>query len=198
MILLQSRSSLRRDPEAQSEMNESTASTTAAAADSLTLRKPPSIQSAARARVYKWSRRIMITTESLWLKKIRRNKFKTFVYIFLPSVFIFLLAFSLAPAKGYSDTNNLMFYMGGILRPEMLFTAGVAPKRIHSRRDCKFLVPFTNGYRSLITTSSHLAFNVRYTPLLAALGYGATSIEIYLWLREDGTLCVSPHHPPSI
>lgn len=64
--------------------------------------------------------------------------------------------------------------MGGILQPEMLFTAGVVPKRIHSRRD---------------------SFNVRYTPLLAALGYGATSIEIYLWLREDGTLCVGAHDP---
>jgi hypothetical protein len=34
------------------------------------------------------------------------------------------------------------------------------------------------------------AFDVRYTPLLASLGYGATSIEIYLWLK-DGMLYVS-------
>lgn len=34
------------------------------------------------------------------------------------------------------------------------------------------------------------AFEVRYTPLLAALSYGATSIEIYVWL-ENGVLYVS-------
>jgi len=116
----------------------------------------------------------MITTESLWLKKIRRNKFKSFVYIFLPSLFIFLLAFSLAPAKGASNTNNLLYSMGGILQPRMMFTAGVVPKRFHSRRD---------------------SFNVRYTPLLAALGYGATSIEIYLWLTKNGSLCVGARDP---
>lgn len=136
MILLQTRSSLRRDHESQSDTNEP--SSTTAATDSVTIRKAPSIHSAAKAKVYKWSRRIMITTESLWLKKIRRNKFKTFVYIFLPSLFIFLLAFSLAPAKGYSDNNNLLFSMGGIGRPQMMFTAGVVPKRFHSRRDCRF------------------------------------------------------------
>jgi len=116
----------------------------------------------------------MITTESLWLKKIRRNKFKTFAYVFLPSLFIFLLAFSLAPPNGSSSTNNLLFSMGGILQPQMIFTAGVQPKRFHSRRD---------------------SFNVRYTPLLAALGYGATSIEIYLWLMGDGTLYVGAQDP---
>ena len=136
MILLQTRSSLRRDCESQSEMNESTASTTAV--DSVAVRKPPSIQTTAKAKVYKWSRRIMITTESLWLKKIRRNKFKTFMFIFIPSVFIFLLAFSFAPADGSSDSNNLLFATGGIVRPQMMFTAGVIPKRFHSRRDCEF------------------------------------------------------------
>lgn len=80
----------------------------------------------------------MITTESLWLKKIRRNKFKAFMYIFVPSVFIFLLAFSLAPPKGYSDSNNLLFYMGGIMKPDMVFTSGILPKRINSARDCEF------------------------------------------------------------
>lgn len=39
-----------------------------------------------------------------------------------------------------------------------------------------------------------IAFDVRYTPLLAALGYGATSIEIFLWL-QDGVLYVSPAFP---
>lgn len=136
MILLQTRSSLRRDHEAQSDSAESATSTVAP--DSLTIRKPPSIQSTAKAKVYKWSRRIMITTESLWLKKIRRNKFKTFVYIFLPSLFIFLLAFSLAPATPNSNSNNLLFSMGGILQPQMMITAGVLPKRFHSRRDCEF------------------------------------------------------------
>ena len=38
-------------------------------------------------------------------------------------------------------------------------------------------------------------FEVRYTPLLAALGYGATSIEIYLWLK-DGILYVSLDFSP--
>lgn len=87
----------------------------------------------------------MITTESLWLKKIRRNKFKTFVCIFVPSVFIFLLAFSLAPARGNSYNNNLMYYMGGIMKPDIMFTAGVMPKRIHSRRDCEcfFISPYS-------------------------------------------------------
>lgn len=33
-------------------------------------------------------------------------------------------------------------------------------------------------------------FDVRYTPLFAALGYGVTSIEIYLWLQQ-GVLYVS-------
>ena len=148
MILLQTRSTPRRDPEAQSETNESMASTTVA--DSQTIRKvpSPSIHSAAKARVYKWSRRIMITTESLWLKKIRRNKLKTFIYIFLPSVFIFLLAFSFAPPSMSSNSNNLLFFMGGILQPPMMFTAGVAPKRIHSRRDCEFpLVPSVDDGR---------------------------------------------------
>ena len=134
MIPLHTHPTLRRDPDAQSDMDESITSTTAV------IRKPPSIQSAAKARVYRWSRRIMITTEPLWLKKIRRNKFKAFLYIFLPSAFIFLLAFSLAPPKGSSDNNNLMFYMGGVLQPDIMFTAGVTPKRIHSRRDCEFLV----------------------------------------------------------
>jgi len=134
MIPLYSHPTLRRDPDAQSDMNESITST---AAD-VTAQKPPSTQSAARTRAHKWSRRIMITTESLWLKKIRRNKFKTFVYIFLPSVFIFLLAFSLAPPRGFSNSNNLMFYTGGVMAPDTLFTAGVVPKRIHSRRDCEF------------------------------------------------------------
>lgn len=135
MILLQTRSSLRRDHEAQPETTELATSTTAV--DSVTIRKPPSIHSSAKAKVYQWSRRIMITTESLWLKKIRRNKFKTFVFIFLPSVFIFLLAFSLAPPNASSDDNNLLFSMGGIVRPQMMFTAGVVPKRFHSRRDCE-------------------------------------------------------------
>lgn len=135
MIPLHTHPTLRRDPGAQSDMNESISSSTALVATS---RKPPSMHSAARARVYKWSRRIMITTESLWLKKLRRNKFKAFVCIFLPSVFIFMLAFSLAPPRGFSDSNNLMYYMGGIMAPDLMFTAGVTPKRIHSRRDCEF------------------------------------------------------------
>ena len=42
-----------------------------------------------------------------------------------------------------------------------------------------------------------IAFDVRYTPLLAALGYGATSIEIYVWLK-DGVLLVSLHLPPLV
>lgn len=79
----------------------------------------------------------MITTESLWLKKIRRNKFKTFLFIFVPSAFIFLLAFTLAPPQKCSDSNNLMYGMGGLMTPEIMFTAGVTPKRIHSRRDCE-------------------------------------------------------------
>jgi len=54
-----------------------------------------------------------------------------------------------------------------VLHPDIMFTAGVVPKRIHSARD---------------------SFDVRYTPLLAALGYGATSIEIYLWLH-GGVVC---------
>lgn len=133
MIPLHTHPTLRRDAGAQSGMNEPVTSTALVA----TGRKPPSIHSAAKARVYKWSRRIMITTESLWLKKLRRNKFKTFVCIFLPSVFIFLLAFSLAPPRGFSDSNNLMYYMGGVMAPDIMFTAGVTPKRIHSRRDCE-------------------------------------------------------------
>lgn len=133
-----------RDTDVQSGMDESVTSTTAVLTAG---RKPPSIQSAARARVYKWSRRIMITTESLWLKKIRRNKFKTFLFIFVPSAFIFLLAFTLAPPKRCSDSNNLMYYMGGLMEPDIMFTAGVTPKRIHSRRDCKvpFIPPSTNS-----------------------------------------------------
>ncbi|KAF9653364.1 hypothetical protein BDM02DRAFT_1897929 [Thelephora ganbajun] len=134
MIPLHTHPSLRRNPDSQPDVNESVTSTTVG----VTARKPPSMQSTAKARVCKWSRRIMVTTESLWLKKIRRNKFKTFMYIFLPSVFIFLLAFSLAPPRGFSDSNNLMFYMGGMMHPEMMFTSGVIPKRIHSRRDCEF------------------------------------------------------------
>ena len=191
MIPLHARPTLRRDPDAQSDMNESVVSTN-------TL-KPPSIQSVARAKVYKWSRRIMITTESLWLKKIRRNKFKTFIFIFLPSAFIFLLAFSLAPPKGYSNSNNLMFFMGGVMTPDITFTAGVIPKRIHSRRDCEFsshplllpAVEITITDKRLWTTAS----DVRYTPLLAALSYGVTSIEIYLWLDDDGVLYVSHDLP---
>jgi hypothetical protein len=179
----------RRDPDAQSEMSvTSTASATA--------HKPPSIQSAAKARVYRWSRRIIITTESLWLKKIRRNKFKTFIFIFVPSVFIFLLAFSLSPPRAFSNSNNLMFYMGGIMRPDIMFTSGVMPKRFHSARDCEFVSSFRRLRGALTTNNCILmrygttAFDVRYTPLLASLGYGATSIEIYLWLR-DGVLYVS-------
>jgi len=79
----------------------------------------------------------MITTESLWLKKIRRNKFKAFLCVFFPSTFIFLLAFSLAPPRGFSNSNNLMFYMGGVMQPDIMFTSGVVPKRIHSARDCE-------------------------------------------------------------
>lgn len=144
MIPLHNYPTLRRDADAESGMDESVTSTTAGATN---VRKPPSIHSAARERVYKWSRRIMITTESLWLKKIRRNKFKTFMFIFFPSVFIFLLAFSLAPPRGFSENNNLMFYMGGIMRPDIMFTSGVFPKRIHSRRDCECI--FTPSLRSL-------------------------------------------------
>lgn len=59
------------------------------------------------------------------------------------------------------------------MTPEIMFTAGVTPKRIHSRRD---------------------SFDVRYTPLFAALGYGATSIEIYLWLQR-GDLYVGAKDP---
>lgn len=135
MIPLHTHPSLRRSTDAQSDMSDSVASTTALAV----ARKPPSIHSAAKARVYKWSRRIMITTESLWLKKIRRNKFKAFVYIALPSMFIFLLAFSLAPPRGYSNSNNLLFYMGGIMQPDMMFTSGILPKRINSARDCELV-----------------------------------------------------------
>ena len=135
MIPLHTNPSLRRTPDAQSDMNDSVTSTTIGA----TARnyKPPSMHSAAKARVYKWSRRIMITTESLWLKKIRRNKFKAFLCVFFPSAFIFLLAFSLAPPRGFSNSNNLMFYMGGVMKPDMMFTSGVIPKRIHSARDCE-------------------------------------------------------------
>ena len=135
MIPLHTHPTFRRDVDSQSDVTEPLTPTTARA---IVARKPPSIQSAAKARVYKWSRRIMITTESLWLKKIRRNKFKAFMYIFVPSVFIFLLAFSLAPPKGYSDSNNLLFYMGGIMKPDMVFTSGILPKRINSARDCEF------------------------------------------------------------
>jgi len=136
MIPLHANPSLRRNTDVQSGMDQSVTSTTVGA----TARKPPSMHSAAKARVYKWSRRIMITTESLWLKKIRRNKFKAFLCIFFPSVFIFLLAFSLAPPRGFSNSNNLMFHMGGVMRPEIMFTSGVIPKRIHSARDCEFSV----------------------------------------------------------
>jgi len=59
------------------------------------------------------------------------------------------------------------------MEPEIMFTAGVTPKRIHSRRD---------------------SFDIRYTPLFAALGYGATSIEIYLWLQH-GDLYVGAKDP---
>lgn len=174
-------------------MNETATSTTLGA----TARKPPSIHSAAKARVYKWSRRIMITTESLWLKKIRRNKFKAFLCVFFPSAFIFLLAFTLAPPRGYSNSNNLMFYMGGVVKPDIMFTSGVIPKRIHSARDCGFffflfLLGFVGVPGLLMHCGSSPAFDVRYTPLFAALGYGATSIEIYVWLK-DGVLHVRPH-----
>jgi hypothetical protein len=47
------------------------------------------------------------------VKKILRNKFKTFLRTSAPSVFVFLLAFSLSPPRGFSNSNNLMFYMGG-------------------------------------------------------------------------------------
>jgi hypothetical protein len=63
-------------------MNKSATSTIALVA---TDRKPPSVHSAARARVYKRSRMIVITPESLWLKELRRKKFKTFVCIILSS-----------------------------------------------------------------------------------------------------------------
>jgi len=59
------------------------------------------------------------------------------------------------------------------MAPDIMFTAGVTPKRIHSRRD---------------------SFDIRYAPLLAALGYGATSIEIYLWLQH-GVLYVGAKDP---
>jgi len=152
MIPLHTHLNSRRDSGAQLDMNDSISSTTALVA---TGRKPPSIHSAAKARVYQWSRRIMITTESLWLKKLRRNKFKAFLCIIVPSVFIFLLAFSLAPPRGFSDSNNLMYSMGGMMTPDIMFTAGVIPKRIHSRRDCEFSFhpPSVNLGRWLITPS---------------------------------------------
>jgi len=59
------------------------------------------------------------------------------------------------------------------MRPDIMFTSGVLPKRIHSRRD---------------------SFDARYTPLLAALGYGATSIEIYLWTK-GGDLLAGARNP---
>ena len=148
MIPLHTHPTPSRDPDTRSDMDESVTSTTAVLAAG---RKAPSIHSAARARVYKWSRRIMITTESLWLKKIRRNKFKTFLFIFLPSALIFLLAFTLAPPQKCSDSNNLMYYMGGLMEPQIMFTAGVTPKRIHSRRDCK--VPFFSPSVNLVGLS---------------------------------------------
>ena len=200
MIPLHTHLNPRRDPGAQLDMNDSISSTTALVA---TGRKPPSIHSAAKARVYQWSRRIMITTESLWLKKLRRNKFKAFICVFVPSAFIFLLAFSLAPPRGFSDSNNLMYNMGGMMAPNIMFTAGVIPKRIHSRRDCEFhltplLLIFGDAQiadKPVLTWLWMSGFEVRYTPLLAALSYGATSIEIYLW-SKGGVLYVSLCIPP--
>ena len=83
------------------------------------------------------------------------------------------------------------------MTPDITFTAGVIPKRIHSRRDCEFsshplLLPAVEiTDKRLWTTAS----DVRYTPLLAALSYGVTSIEIYLWLDDDGVLYVSNDLP---
>jgi hypothetical protein len=88
-------------------------------------------------RAFKWSRRIVITTEPLWLAKIRRHKVRTTLLVFFPSVLIFLLAFFLAPPRAHANNNNLKFYLGGVFKPDMLFTTGVVPKRFHSHDDCE-------------------------------------------------------------
>lgn len=89
---------------------------------------------------FKWSRRIAITTQPLWIARIRRHKFRTFALIFFPSLVIFLLAFLLAPATAHSRTNGLNFYAGAVWKPNMLITAGVVPKRFHSHEDCEYVL----------------------------------------------------------
>lgn len=98
----------------------------------------PSHNPHAHTTTFEWSRRIAFTTEPLWIARIRRHKFRTFILIFIPSVLIFLLAFFLAPARPHSKNNGLKFKMrGDVWTPNMSITAGVIPKRFHSHQDCK-------------------------------------------------------------